>query len=340
MKQFKRPLFIAGPCSAESREQMLRTADIIAAGGIRIFRAGIWKPRTRPGCFEGIGTPGLEWLKEVRERTGMTVTTEVANSAHVEEALKAGVDILWIGARTTVNPFAVQDIADALRGVEVPVLIKNPINPDIELWCGAAQRLFAVGISDIGFIHRGFSSYDEKVYRNSPIWQIPIEMKRRFPEMPLICDPSHIAGRRELVPQLCQQAMDLDFDGLMVETHCDPDCALSDARQQLLPQDLLKILKALVIRENSDLTNTLSLYRERIDIIDHSLLELLSERMRISKEIGVFKKVHKIPVLQNRRYDSILQESVQAGKELDLSPDFVAFLIKAIHEESIKQQID
>jgi len=335
-----RPLIIAGPCSAESREQVIRTAESVVGGGVSVFRAGIWKPRTKPGGFEGIGRDGLAWLKEVKERTGMSVMTEVATSAHVEEALQAGIDILWIGARTTVNPFAVQEIADSLSGVDIPVFIKNPVNPDIELWCGAVQRISASGISRIGLIHRGFSSYEEKVYRNNPFWQIPIEMKRRFPEMPLVCDPSHIAGRRELVPQLCQQAMDLNFDGLMVETHCDPDCALSDSRQQLRPDVLLQVLGSLVVRDNSDVSEALSIFRSRIDVIDHSLLELLSERMRISKEIGIYKKANRIPVLQNRRYDSILQESVQIGKELDLNPDFVALLIKAIHEESIKQQID
>jgi len=340
LTSFKRPLVIAGPCSAESREQVVKTAEAVSAAGIPVFRAGIWKPRTRPGGFEGIGREGLEWLKEVKDKTGMLVTTEVATPYHVEDALKGGIDILWIGARTTVNPFAVQEIADSLKGVDVPVLVKNPINPDIELWCGAIQRLGAAGISEIGLIHRGFSSYEEKLYRNSPIWQIPIEMKRRFPEMCLICDPSHISGRRDLVPQLCQQAMDLNFDGLMIETHCSPDCALSDARQQLLPEELLEMLKKLVIRENSDMSGALSIFRSRIDIIDHSLLDLLSERMRISREIGAYKKAHHIPVLQNRRYDTILQESVQIGKELNLDSDFVALLIKAIHEESIKQQID
>lgn len=340
LTSFKRPLVIAGPCSAESREQVVKTAEAVSAAGIPVFRAGIWKPRTRPGGFEGIGREGLEWLKEVKDKTGMLVTTEVATPYHVEDALKGGMDILWIGARTTVNPFAVQEIADSLKGVDVPVLVKNPINPDIELWCGAIQRLGAAGISEIGLIHRGFSSYEEKLYRNSPIWQIPIEMKRRFPEMCLICDPSHISGRRDLVPQLCQQAMDLNFDGLMIETHCSPDCALSDARQQLLPEELQEMLKKLVIRENSDMTGALSIFRSRIDIIDHSLLDLLSERMRISREIGAYKKAHHIPVLQNSRYDTILQESVQIGKELNLDSDFVALLIKAIHEESIKQQID
>jgi len=336
----KHPFIIAGPCSAESREQVLRTADAVSTCGVDLFRAGIWKPRTKPGGFEGIGRVGLDWLREVKERTRMMVTTEVATPSHVEAALKVGIDVLWIGARTTVNPFAVQEIADVLKGVDIPVLIKNPINPDIELWCGAVQRFVADGITDIGLVHRGFSSYEEKIFRNTPIWQIPIEMKRRFPEIPIICDPSHIAGRRELVPQLCQQAIDLNFDGLMIETHCDPECALSDARQQIPAAQLNELLRGLIIRNNSDRSDDLAIFRDKIDRIDHTLLELLSERMMISKEIGAFKKLHKIPVLQHRRYDSILQESVQIGKDLNLNPDFVAFLIKAIHEESIKQQID
>ena len=314
-------------------------AEAVSSAGVRIFRAGVWKPRTKPGGFEGVGRKALAWLKEVKEKTSMAVATEVANSVHVEEALSAGVDILWLGARTTVNPFAVQEIADSLKGVDIPVLIKNPINPDIELWCGAFQRLQNAGIADLGLIHRGFSSYQEQIYRNSPIWQIPIEMKRRFPHIPMICDPSHIAGNRELVPQLCQQAMDLNFDGLMIETHCYPDCALSDGRQQLEPETLIQLLRSLEFRENNDLTEVLTVFRDRIDKIDRSLLELLSERMRISKEIGIYKKTFRIPVLQNRRYDAILQESINLAEELDLTPDFVTSLMKAIHEESVKQQI-
>lgn len=339
MKGFKHPLIIAGPCSAESREQVMDVAEAVSSAGVRIFRAGVWKPRTKPGGFEGVGRKALAWLKEVKEKTSMAVATEVANSVHVEEALSAGVDILWLGARTTVNPFAVQEIADSLKGVDIPVLIKNPINPDIELWCGAFQRLQNAGIADLGLIHRGFSSYQEQIYRNSPIWQIPIEMKRRFPHIPMICDPSHIAGNRELVPQLCQQAMDLNFDGLMIETHCYPDCALSDGRQQLEPETLIQLLRSLEFRENNDLTEVLTVFRDRIDKIDRSLLELLSERMRISKEIGIYKKTFRIPVLQNRRYDAILQESINLAEELDLTPDFVTSLMKAIHEESVKQQI-
>jgi len=334
-----RPVIIAGPCSAESREQVLQTASSVAALGADIFRAGIWKPRTRPGCFEGIGSEGLLWLREVKETMGMTVTTEVATASHAEEALKAGIDILWIGARTTANPFAVQELANALRGTDVPVLVKNPVNPDLELWCGAIQRLLNAGIRNIGVIHRGFSSYEEKVYRNSPIWQIPIELRRRYPDIPLICDPSHIAGRRSLVAGLCQQAMDLRFDGLMIETHCHPECALSDAGQQITPEDLSDILKHLIIRDNNQLTDDINLFRSRIDVIDRRLLQLLSDRMEISRNIGSYKRTHNIPVLQNERYDTIMKDSVRIGEELRLNPDFVAMIIKAIHEESIKQQI-
>ena len=245
----KRPIVIAGPCSAETEEQVLETAKGLAARGVKIFRAGIWKPRTKPGGFEGIGAIGLPWLKRVKQETGMYVTTEVANRDHVFEALKAGVDMLWIGARTTVNPFAVQEIADALKGVDIPVLVKNPVNPDLELWIGAFQRLYGAGIHRLAAIHRGFSSYDKKIYRNLPLWHIPIELRRRMPDLPIFCDPSHIGGKRELVAPLCQQAMDLSFDGLIVESHCNPDCAWSDAAQQITPDVLDYVLNLLVIRD-------------------------------------------------------------------------------------------
>lgn len=333
-----RPVIIAGPCSAESREQVLRTASEVASLGIGIFRAGIWKPRTRPGCFEGIGPEGLSWLREVKAATGMALTTEVATAAHVELALKAGIDILWAGARTTANPFAVQEIADALRGTDIPVLVKNPVNPDLELWCGAVQRFLNAGITDIGVIHRGFSSYEEKVYRNSPIWQIPIEFRRRYPGIPLLCDPSHIAGRRDLVAGLCQQAMDLNFDGLMIETHCSPECALSDAAQQVTPSALSTILNSLTVRNNSSDTGDLEVFRSRIDVIDRRILELLSERMDISRSIGAYKREHHIPVLQHRRYDEMISWSIKAGEDLSLDSGFVSALMKAIHEESVKQQ--
>lgn len=261
----QRPIVIAGPCSAETEEQVLETAQGLASRGVKIFRAGIWKPRTKPGGFEGIGAEGLAWLKKVKKETGMLVSTEVATKDHVFEALKAGIDILWIGARTTVNPFAVQEIADALKGVDVPVLIKNPVNPDLELWIGAFERLYGAGIHRLGAIHRGFSSYDKKIYRNLPLWHIPIELRRRIPNLPILCDPSHIGGKRELIAPLCQQAMDLGFDGLIVESHCNPDAAWSDAAQQVTPDVLDYILNLLVIREQHHTTENLNELRRQID---------------------------------------------------------------------------
>lgn len=335
----KRPLVIAGPCSAESEEQVMDTARQLAARGVKMFRAGIWKPRTKPGGFEGIGVPGLAWLKKVKKETGMYVATEVATQQHVFEALKAGIDILWIGARTTVNPFAVQEIADALKGVDIPVLIKNPVNPDLELWIGAIQRIHNAGIRRIGAIHRGFSSYDKKMYRNLPLWHIPIELRRRMPELPIICDPSHIGGKRELIAPLCQQAMDLSFNGLIIESHCNPDCALSDASQQITPDVLDYVLNLLVIREGNQTTENLAELRRQIDEIDESLLELLAKRMRISREIGVYKKEHNMPILQAPRYSEILEKRANMGEAMELNPDFIKEILKEIHEESVRQQM-
>lgn len=335
----KRPLVISGPCSAETEEQVLTTAKGLAAIGIRIFRAGIWKPRTKPGGFEGVGTIGLQWLKKVKEETGMYVATEVATRDHVFEALKAGVDVLWIGARTAVNPFAMQDVADALRGVDIPVLVKNPVNPDLELWIGAIERLYGAGIHRIGAVHRGFSSFDKKMYRNLPLWHIAIELRRRMPNLPIICDPSHIGGKRELIASLCQQAMDLNFDGLIIESHCDPDHAWSDAAQQITPEVLDYVLNLLVIRESNQTTENLHELRRQIDGIDENLLELLAKRMRISREIGVYKKEHRMPVLQTPRYGEILENRTKAGMAMDLNPDFVLAILKEIHEESVRQQM-
>lgn len=335
----KRPIVIAGPCSAESEEQVMDTARQLAARGVKMFRAGIWKPRTKPGGFEGIGVPGLAWLKKVKKETGMYVATEVATQQHVFEALKAGIDMLWIGARTTVNPFAVQEIADALKGVDIPVLIKNPVNPDLELWIGAIQRIYNAGIKRIGVIHRGFSSYDKKMYRNLPLWHIPIELRRRFPDLPIICDPSHIGGKRELVAPLCQQAMDLSFNGLIIESHCNPDCALSDASQQITPDVLDYVLNLLVIRDSNQSTESLAELRRQIDEIDESLLELLAKRMRISREIGVYKKEHNMPILQAPRYSEILEKRSNMGEAMDLNPDFIKEILKEIHEESVRQQM-
>ena len=335
-----RPIVIAGPCSAESRAQVMQTATELAEKGIKIFRAGIWKPRTKPGGFEGIGAVGLPWLKEVTEKTGMMVATEVATPAHVIEAIKAGIDLLWIGARTAANPFAMQELADALKGVDIPILLKNPVNPDLELWIGGLERLYNAGLTNLGVIHRGFSSYDKKIYRNAPLWHIPIELKRRYPEITIICDPSHIGGARELVAPIAQQAMDLNFDGLIIESHCNPDCALSDAKQQLTPAVLDYTLNMLVIRDNVQTTENLSVLRKQIDELDEQLLTLLAKRMRISQEIGTYKLEHNMPVLQSGRYDQLLKSRQDMGSKLNLSGEFVDSIVKAIHEESVRVQLD
>ncbi len=336
----KRPVVIAGPCSAETEEQVMETAKDLAKNGVRIFRAGIWKPRTKPGGFEGVGSVGLTWLQEVKKETGMLVATEVANKQHVEEALNAGVDVLWIGARTSANPFAMQEIADSLVGADVPVLVKNPVNPDLELWIGAMQRIYNAGIRQIGAIHRGFSAYGKHLYRNMPQWHIPIELRRRMPELTLICDPSHIGGKRELVAPLSQQAMDMGFDGLIVESHCDPDSAWSDKSQQVTPEVLNFILNMLVVRDTTQTTESLSLLRQQIDQIDNDLLEALSKRMRISREIGQYKKEHSMPVVQTGRYDDILNSRAAAAEELGMNGDFMKTVYQAIHEESVRQQIE
>lgn len=335
----KRPVVIAGPCSAETEEQVMETAKDLAKNGVRIFRAGIWKPRTKPGGFEGVGSVGLTWLQEVKKETGMLVATEVANKQHVEEALNAGVDVLWIGARTSANPFAMQEIADSLVGADVPVLVKNPVNPDLELWIGAMQRIYNAGIRQIGAIHRGFSAYGKHLYRNMPQWHIPIELRRRMPELTLICDPSHIGGKRELVAPLSQQAMDMGFDGLIVESHCDPDSAWSDKSQQVTPEVLNFILNMLVVRDTTQTTESLTLLRQQIDQIDNDLLEALSKRMRISREIGQYKKEHSMPVVQTGRYDDILNSRAAAAEELGMNGDFMKTVYQAIHEESVRQQI-
>ena len=336
----KRPLVIAGPCSAETEEQVMDTAKQLSAKGMKIFRAGIWKPRTKPGGFEGIGVEGLSWLKEVKKETGMYVATEVATKDHVFEALKAGIDVLWIGARTTVNPFAVQEIADALKGVDVPVLIKNPVNPDLELWIGAFQRLYGAGIRRLGAIHRGFSSYDKKLYRNLPQWHIPIELRRRIPNLPIICDPSHIGGKRELIAPLCQQAMDLGFNGLIIESHCNPDCAWSDASQQVTPDVLDYILNLLVIRKETQTTENLSELRKQIDEGDNNLMQELAKRMRVAREIGTFKKEHDMTILQTGRYNEILEKRGSQGALCGMDPEFIKKVFEAIHEESVRQQME
>lgn len=335
----KRPLVIAGPCSAETEEQVMDTAKQLAKNGIKVFRAGVWKPRTKPGGFEGNGVAALPWLQQVKKETGMLVATEVATAKHVEEALKYGVDLLWIGARTTADPFAVQEIADTLRGVDMPILVKNPVNPDLELWIGALQRINNAGIKRLGAIHRGFSTYDKKLYRNLPQWHIPIELHRRIPELPIICDPSHISGRRDLISPLCQQAMDLQFDGLIIESHCDPDHAWSDASQQLTPDVLSLILNNLVIRETNQTTENLAELRKQIDEIDMDLTEMLAKRMRVAREIGIYKKEHEMAILQTQRYDEIINKRVEAGSAMEMDGEFMKVVFEAIHAESVRQQM-
>lgn len=336
------PLIMAGPCSAETEEQTLSTARQLAMSGVKVFRAGIWKPRTKPGGFEGIGKEGLQWLKRVKEETGMLVATEVAMRRHVEEALEAGIDILWIGARTSANPFAVQEIADALRdaGADVAVLVKNPVNPDLELWIGALERIYNAGIRRLGAIHRGFSYYGKSIYRNPPQWHIPIELHRRIPDLPIVCDPSHMGGKRELVAPLSQQALDMKFTGLMIESHCTPDEAWSDKNQQVTPEVLKIILSSLVLRNSEQNTESLQTLRQQIDRVDTELLDLYNKRMEISREIGKYKKEHSMPVVQENRYDDLMKSRVAAAVQMGMSADFMRTVLQAIHEESVRQQIE
>ena len=335
-----KPMIIAGPCSAETEEQVMCTAQELANKGIKIFRAGIWKPRTKPGGFEGIGAEGLQWMQQVKKETGMYVATEVATAKHVEAALEAGIDLLWVGARTSANPFAVQELADSLKGIDVPVLVKNPVNPDLELWIGAMERLNQAGITRLGAIHRGFSSYDKKIYRNLPQWHIPIELRRRIPTLPIMCDPSHIGGKRELIAPLCQQAMDLGFDGLIVESHCNPDKAWSDASQQVTPAVLDYILNLLVIRKEKQTTENLHELRSQIDECDNNLIEVLAKRMRVAREIGTYKKEHSMQILQTGRYNEILDKRGAQGALCGMDADFIKKVFGAIHEESVRQQME
>ena len=335
----ERPFVIAGPCSAETEEQVMTTARQLAEKGCHMFRAGIWKPRTKPGGFEGNGEKALPWMRAVKEETGMLTSTEIATPEHVELALKYGIDILWVGARTTANPFAVQAIADSLKGVDIPVLVKNPVNPDLELWIGALERLNAAGVKRLGAIHRGFSSYDNKIYRNLPMWQIPIELRRRIPMLPICNDPSHIGGRRDLIAPLCQQAMDLGMDGLIVESHCNPEQAWSDASQQVTPDILDYILSILVIRTETQTTENISALRKQIDEIDNSIIEVLAKRMRISREIGQYKKEHGMTILQTARYTEILEKRGAQGSLMGIDPECVQKIFEAIHEESVNQQM-
>lgn len=337
-----RPIIIAGPCSIESENQALTTARQLVKDGIKIFRGGIWKPRTIPGGFEGIGEQGLPWLKKVKEETGMLVSTEVANKNHVKLALDTGVDMVWIGARTSANPFAVQEIADAIKeiGKDIAVMVKNPVNPDLELWIGALQRIYNAGVRRLGAIHRGFSTYEKHIYRNIPQWHIPIELQRRFPDLPIFCDPSHISGKRELIASVSQQALDMNFDGLIIESHCSPDCALSDKDQQLTPKDLKEVLNSLVLRDKVVSTENLTLLRQQIDQINDELLELLARRMKVSSQIGQFKKVHHMPVVQKNRYNYLMDQLVRNGTELGLSEEFIRNILALIHEESVRKQLE
>lgn len=337
----ERPIIISGPCSAETEEQVLATAKELAAAGVKIFRAGIWKPRTRPGAFEGVGTVGLPWLQRVKEETGMYVGTEVATSHHVFEAIKYGIDVLWIGARTSANPFAMQEIADALKGVDIPVFVKNPVNPDLDLWIGALERINNAGITRLAAIHRGFSTYDKSKFRNDPQWQIPIELRRRVPELPIISDPSHIGGKRELIGELSQEAMDLGFDGLIIEAHTCPDKAWSDASQQITPAELKKIIDKLVLRSakiGDTPRNELDELRIQIDAIDNKLLDTFKERMEISEAIGRYKYENNITILQTRRYDEIMRDRRERAESRGLDADFITEIYEKIHEESISRQ--
>jgi chorismate mutase len=336
------PLVIAGPCSAETEEQVVKIAHQLKETDTSVMRAGIWKPRTRPGNFEGVGAIGLEWLKTAKKETGLQLTTEVANRNHVELALKADIDILWIGARSTVSPFIVQEIADALQGTDKVVLVKNPVNPDLALWLGAVERLHDAGIKNLGVIHRGFSTYEKTKYRNNPEWQIAIDLQTEFPDLPIILDPSHIAGRRDIIFDICQTGLDLNFDGIMVETHYDPDNAWSDAKQQITPEALHQMTIDLKTRkestEASAFQNKLQTLRTKIDVADHQLIDLLGKRMKIADEIGVIKKENNVAILQAKRWNFILDAMISAGAEHNLSEEFVTKILKAIHEESIAHQ--
>jgi chorismate mutase len=339
----KRPLVISGPCSAETESQVIETATRLAkTGKVDMLRAGIWKPRTRPGSFEGIGTKGLPWLQQAKKITGLPVTVEVATGKQVEDALHFDVDVLWIGARTTVNPFSVQEVADAMRGANIPVMIKNPINPDLELWTGAVERVAKAGIKEIGLIHRGFSSYGNTEYRNAPMWHLAIEMKRRNPDMMIINDPSHICGRRDILLDVAQKAIDLDFDGLMIESHIDPDNAWSDAKQQVTPEKLAEMLDTIIWRKedinSEEFHAALEKLRQQINHLDDELLQLLGQRMKIADRIGEFKRNNNITILQTNRWNEILQRAFREGGKIGLSKEFITKYFDAVHMESINHQ--
>lgn len=335
---------ISGPCSAETPEQVLETAQGVAKAGTKLLRAGIWKPRTRPNSFEGVGSVGLKWLREAGDATGLPVTTEVANVKHVYEALRTGVDVLWLGARTTTNPFAVQEIADALEGVDIPVMVKNPVNPDIDLWIGAMERIEKAGVTKIAAIHRGFSTYGPSEYRNDPHWEIPIELRRRLPSLPIVCDPSHICGRRDLLAPVSQEALDLQFDGLMIESHPNPDKALSDAKQQITPAVLKTMLEGLVHRDPSStdqrFLNQLELFRDQIDELDQKLIHTLAERMKVVRNIGEYKRRNNITILQTSRWNQIIEERLALSRPLGLNDAIMKDILQMVHQESIRQQTE
>lgn len=341
-KPANRPLIIAGPCSAETEEQVLQTAHGLAPLGVDLFRAGIWKPRTRPGSFEGVGVPGLKWLKRVKEETGLKVTTEVAKADHVYEAIKHGIDVLWIGARTTVNPFSVQEVADAIQGMDIPVLIKNPINPDLSLWIGAIERIYKAGVTRIGVIHRGFSFHGETVYRNVPRWEIALDLKRKFPDLMMICDNSHICGRRDLLQDVAQRAMDLNYDGIMTEVHPDPDNAWSDAAQQITPETFGDLCRSLKLRkvttDDMEFQEHMDHLRHDIDEIDNEIFSLLGRRMELADKIGLYKKRNNIAILQSDRWNEIVEKTMAKARLKGLSDEFVEVVLKAIHQESISHQ--
>lgn len=342
-KEAGKTFVIAGPCSAETEEQVLATAHGLKDLGIDYFRAGIWKPRTRPGSFEGAGKEALKWLQRVKEETGMKVITEVANKSHVFEAIKHQIDAVWLGARTTVNPFSVQEIADALQGIDIPVFIKNPVNPDLNLWIGAIERIYRAGITKIGVIHRGYTFHGESKYRNIPNWQLPIELKRQFPDLMLICDNSHICGNRELLLPVAQKALDLNYDGIMTEVHPTPDEAWSDAKQQITPTQFGDLLSQLVIRKkdskNEDYQSHIDHLRHEIDELDEQLLQLLSKRMLMADEIGDYKRKNNIAILQSDRWNEILERTKEKGRNLGLSEEFIGHYLRALHEESINHQV-
>lgn len=334
------PLYIAGPCSAESREQLLAAASGVHDAGIAVFRAGVWKPRTRPGSFEGRGSEALPWLSEAKQCYDLRVITEVATPEHIEQVLAIGLDGVWIGARTTTNPFAMQEIADALRGSDIAVLVKNPVSPDVDLWAGGIERLYNSGVRRLAAVHRGFMTYDTSAYRNTPHWSVPIELHRRFPELMLLSDPSHIGGRRELVAPLAQEALDLGFDGLMVECHPLPDTALSDAAQQVTPAVLRDIIASLVLRRTPVTQDTLRDYRLHIDSLDNRIVELLAERMSVARDIGVFKREHSIAVVQHERFNELLLAAEARAETMGMSKRFIHRIFSAIHEESVRQQLE